>query len=875
MIRAEYLRFLQTIQNDTISPDIRKVANLVLGNLNSLVPLGTTQGQRIKHVVALAQASWTTLSTDIQPLTEQIDEQVSSIKYLKSLTVGPFRGFAKQEVFDLESRQVLIYGPNGTGKSSFCEALEYALLGNVAEAENKRFREQPNYLKNAHTNTFLAPVIMGCDSNNQTMRIDANEALYRFCFVEKNRIDSFSRIAAQAPAKQIELISTLFGLDAFNDFINNFSSEIDNKYIDVIGVKASEVARKRLSLSGSHQLLASNNLELQKLNDEELVLARQYGEGKTFVQMMAELNGDSDNLGLIKRLENELQQPVANKSGLNILALNELRTSIYTKWHEVSAKEQELTTASQQVSFKQLYEAVSQLQSSTPDHCPACYTPLEKVTINPYNHASSELQKLQHLSKLQQEIQQLNQSINRSLGELSQIINTCCSRLAANPVHNYQLSPTTQATIAWWHTLLQPMLDGFTPWQHIEAQVTQLAQDDIKLEQLTQQRTSRQAELSKLREFSHQITILQTRKQTAQDAIKAAQHIITNFDTENAALIESAVNEKVIVEQNQAIANAYAIFVKMLNKYKDKLPEKLVANLGERVVELYNSFNRYDKPSELLANVQLPLGQNQRLKISFQNNPSKDFDALHVLSEGHIRCIGLAILLAKNINEACPLLIFDDPVNAIDDEHREAIRKTLFEDDFFADRQIIIACHGEEFFKDIQNLLPAQQAKQAKTFSFLPRLDEAHIRIEINSTPRNYILAARGHLDRYEIRDALSKSRQALEAMTKTKLWSYIRKHSDGNLNLRLGKADAPLELRNLSDQLKAKIAKNDFSDINKDVILTPLNSLLQVGNNGISREWHYLNKGTHEDQDRPDFDRHVVCEIVTALEVLDAALTT
>ncbi|MGF3860388.1 AAA family ATPase [Salmonella enterica] len=37
---------------------------------------------------------------------------------------------------------MLIYGPNGTGKSSFCEALEYTLLGNVAEAESKRFRNQ-------------------------------------------------------------------------------------------------------------------------------------------------------------------------------------------------------------------------------------------------------------------------------------------------------------------------------------------------------------------------------------------------------------------------------------------------------------------------------------------------------------------------------------------------------------------------------------------------------------------------------------------------------------------------------------------------------------------------------------------------------------
>ena len=39
-------------------------------------------------------------------------------------------------------------------------------------------------------------------------------------------------------------------------------------------------------------------------------------------------------------------------------------------------------------------------------------------------------------------------------------------------------------------------------------------------------------------------------------------------------------------------------------------------------------------------------------------------------------------LASKNIKENCPILIFDDPVNAIDDEHRAAIRETLFKDSF-------------------------------------------------------------------------------------------------------------------------------------------------------------------------------------------------
>jgi hypothetical protein len=187
-------------------------------------------------------------------------------------------------------------------------------------------------------------------------------------------------------------------------------------------------------------------------------------------------------------------------------------------------------------------------------------------------------------------------------------------------------------------------------------------------------------------------------------------------------------------------------------------------------------------------------------------------------------------------------------------------------------KQIILTCHGEEFFKDIQNLLPAGRAVQSKSFTFLPRLSEQHIRVDFNSAPRNYIVSARSHFNNGEIRDALGNARRALESLTKNKLWSYVRRYGDGNLSLKLRSVDAPIELRNLTEQLKSKIANSDFSDVNKSAVFTPLESLLGI--NGYSREWRYLNKGTHEETDRAEFDRQSVQHIVTFLEELDNALT-
>lgn len=46
-------------------------------------------------------------------------ETATRLGRLHRLEVGPFRGFMRQEVFDLTHDITLIYGANGTGKSSF------------------------------------------------------------------------------------------------------------------------------------------------------------------------------------------------------------------------------------------------------------------------------------------------------------------------------------------------------------------------------------------------------------------------------------------------------------------------------------------------------------------------------------------------------------------------------------------------------------------------------------------------------------------------------------------------------------------------------------------------------------------------------------
>ncbi|VEE61437.1 ATPase involved in DNA repair [Shewanella putrefaciens] len=515
MIRSEYHRFMQTLQGQNTTDSVRKIANIVSAHFDELLPLTTHQGQRIRKVVELCQANWGNTLTNILPLAEPEVLQEVPLSRLKTLTVGPFRGFSRQEVFDLNSRLVLIYGPNGTGKSSFCEALEYTLLGNVAEADSKRFRDQNEYLRNAFVNALVAPSLNACDTQGNDIAIVPNESAFRFCFVEKNRIDSFSRIAAQAPAKQTELIATLFGLEGFTEFVRNFTSEIGGQYIDLQGKQILLLAQKQQGLIGAHQQIQTSTIELQKIAAEEVTLANRYRPGINFEQLIVELNGNGQAPGLIAQLDAELQQPPPRKSNLSLAAFEAMGNAAWAMVNELRQSQQQLVGASQEVSFMQLYEAVVQVQPSSPDACPACKTPLQHVQVNPYLNAGQELIKLQQLGELQQKIVQLEQKALQAIFKVGQLLNTCLQFFSLNnPLKPFEFVNIQQG-LHWWNSLFVPLQDTYTVWQHLVSQIQQLETIDKQAQEVIQNRTNKQAELKRLRDIAQQITVLATQKQIA------------------------------------------------------------------------------------------------------------------------------------------------------------------------------------------------------------------------------------------------------------------------------------------------------------------------------------------------------------------------
>lgn len=876
--RQDFERFVRWLYQleQQVSADVRRLAKLSLENFDALAGTSRQRNQRSTYLVGLIRQQLAQ-TLDVAPNAE-VEELEGAWPWvrLKRLTLGPFRGFRTPEPFDLEKNVILFYGPNGSGKTSLCEALEYALLGDVEEAGSKRIAAR-TYLMNVHARRFEEPVLRAIDRQAREIDVAAHPDTYRFCFIEKNRIDAFSRIAARPNAQRAELIATLFGMDQFSDFVSHFNESIDGQLV-LTAEKRGILATRRAALKVDQETVQSEAATLQKLDNEEAELAQAYAPDMTYADLK-HLIGSTEAPGRLQELDAILESVPAANIGVtrqSLQAAFEKAHGIQNELVEIIAT---LRAQSDEVSFKGLYDAVVALQKTIGDRCPACDTPLNgpvHVATNPYEKAAAGLKQLEALGQLQEKQQSTQTDLARASRELRQVFGFLLTFITAQqegetPLGMYLSRLPEEPDGAWWANIYPeagadqadtPLLE-----QLLEV-ADRIAAQDIASEHTRQERQPHVAERKRLAEFQLKVQAQDLKRQQLRENVTAANGRINDFDIANAELIAQVEQEQRDIERDTPFKAAYDRFLESLRSYRNQLPGQLMAGLNETAMNLYNSFNRNDLDADKLAALYLPLTGDDKIEIAFRGNPARRVDALHVLSEGHIRCLGLAILLAKAKSIQCPVIVFDDAINAIDHDHRGGIRETIFESDHFQETQLIVTCHSNEFIKDIQQHLPVQRRNDCQVYLLRHHDGDYQPRVTGNVPSANYIAKARAARDVLNDRDALASSRQALEMLSE-KVWRWLGSHDQGALNLILAGVNAEPALRNLCEALAKKLRDaQTFNHANKEPIIAAYGRILGIPTSNLV--WTYLNKGTHEEADRDDFDGELVESVVVALEELD-----
>jgi len=282
--------------------------------------------------------------------------------------------------------------------------------------------------------------------------------------------------------------------------------------------------------------------------------------------------------------------------------------------------------------------------------------------------------------------------------------------------------------------------------------------------------------------------------------------------------------------------------------------------LSEKVKEYYNIINEHDSDFEKLEKISLPSLPGDKIMIQFINT-SSSYDALYILSEGHIRILGLSILLAKAEMEKLKFIIFDDIVNAIDDDHKNGVAELLMNNEDFKNREQIITCHGERFIKLLEDKLGVNDTqKMVKHYKFLPSeiIQNRGIKFSPGDSMHN-LIQAQQHFDKNELKDTAAKCRQAVESIAEN-IWTKLAKQVRMDLSVIIRAPDQKPDLSSVIDSLTSKIGKIDGNSN----LFTYLSELKK------QYKWLLLNKGIHEEQKLPEFEVKEIKDLLDLVKSIE-----
>lgn len=874
-IKSQFNQFIKTLKVDELTSYEIKLINLITDNFDSIASVGTAAGKRALLLNDLINQNRDKVSTSLPKIEDNKNENANDITRINSVEIENFRGFASKEVFDLDKPKVLVYGPNGSGKTSFCEALEFSLLGYLSEADAKRI-DVKHYITNLHTGKSSQPIIKGTNSKGEITEINANPDSYYFCLIEKNRIVDFARYSSKTQGQQENLLATLFGLDNFYSFINGFTDNISGK-IPIESLKQKQLDTKTQEIAGQKQNIQSSTQKIIEFEKQKQTIAENSKLNKTFDELDLYLNGNPETKGRINLIDEELQKPkgkIYTHSSVN--ELFESITNIEKTLSVFEVNNSKFEQEKDKINFVEIFRLVQNFEDTLPDKCPVCETPVEQAKINPYKNAKAKLNELEGIAKIQQDkdnswsnlvSEVYNFTIDferrkKSADELKVEITVNIPE----QLKNFQKEKSEQESyVKDLKVLFENIKLHKSSLIALEQKISVTNSDSNKHIDTQKQL---QAERSTLAEIKTQIDQLKANLKSHQEIIKSADKAIKDFDATNKTLIEEIQKERLLIDDNKKFVEAYSKLLQKLNQYKRELPLSLVSNLNDLTKEFYNFINQGDSKFELIENIVLPSNAGDRIKVAFQDNPEIELDAMHILSEGHTRCLGLSILLAKVVYDKLPFIVFDDIVNAIDHDHRGNISELLFENPMISEKQIIITSHSEEYIKDIENQHFTKKGFESERilYTFLTPTSKT---VRKKETTKHYLTKASAHIEENSYRDCLMECRRALENLSNN-LWKKASKKYKFQISYKVRTPNAPPDLMGIVISLKKELTKLKITDFDNSLKILTWLAGLETTNNQI---WNYLNKGTHEESDRDDFDSKIVQEVLNNLIQLEAEL--
>jgi energy-coupling factor transporter ATP-binding protein EcfA2 len=617
---------------------------------------------------------------------------------IKSLTISGRRGIQKPLNLQLDEKSILLYGENGSGKSSIADAVEWLYKDKIDHLSSEEI-DLKEALRNKSIDKSLESSI--------NIVFNKNLSVSRKLSYKNGKLtDEWSKKPGEY-LHDSEKENLLIRYYLLRSFVNQTKNEKLKSLFDIIGF--SEVTRiggilKKTFNSIKNEIKIKNFEEQIKVQKD--ILINKIGK---------DIDGECS---LIEKV-NEAIKPLG-------LATNVKRVEdIDNVLKSINNSSEQKKLVLQQKFFEEILDFLSSLKNSVN------INKKYEVFFKEFNNISNNIRiiKETYLADLlkagdiviekkyyddnfcplclqQKNIVDLSTEIKRRLKEVEKSI-----QLQEKFVKARKLVVSTAEE---YIRKIKDMLDK----ERVNLDNVDNTKIRITLENLEK----------KFKEYCKavKINIVSGEKLPAPDTLLI---IDSDFEIQKEVLEKLSELDKTIKNDKPAyiFANVSAakeafLRIKMLEKEKALLEhqKKSIGLIFDKFIELQkkelknfintfsgsiNEFYEYMNPREQFRDIQIvTIGENDdelkgiKLTYKFSDNNESDSAPQKYFSDGHLDCLGTAFFLASvfAFNKKNKFIIFDDVISSFDTGHRLRFAQLLFEK--FKDYQIILLTHDKQWF---------------------------------------------------------------------------------------------------------------------------------------------------------------------------------
>ncbi len=611
------------------------------------------------------------------------------LNQVKKIKIHAFRGIPDLEL-ELDGKNLIVKGENGTGKSSIVESFEFFFTGNLSNFEGEGTQDL-SLIKHAPNKNFhAADVVIGVSFDPGNIILERTfmttpeppahlkkyfEEAYKGTFIlRRSQILEF--IISQ-PADKFRAIASIIGIDqldnvelsmkracdALKGTVLSKQSGIDSIYTNISNQLGQKVSSSKQALNVLNSSLTKAGLSSIASFKDVVLASTEFLKGfkssgnleevlqlDALIQELKQFKIDEGILQLVNATADQLE-PLLNEKVHNELFLRDF-----------------------------LSKGLEALETTEADTCPLCGQGIDREIL---------------LEKIKIRLQTLYELSNK-----------------ANAVR--ELFSTAEGRLNWQITSLQRINAKIEPFEHLKDSHEKLIQA-IK-------------DLSNLKERYLEAKLIAPEKQVPKNDFKCTFEtinvLIDSLKSKCLSLFESTeisgdwktkleaitlanrvgaliseidINKKSVANEQKQLALAEKLYKIFSDTKKEKIAE-IYDSIKVNVNSFYSTLHPYDPHRNIEINVVANRRASTQLRIESFGSVE---DPRAFTSEGHLDSLGLCIFLAfaKKFNQDCSLILLDDVVTTIDAQHRGLIAKLLFEE--FKSYQLVITTHDSIWYEQL------------------------------------------------------------------------------------------------------------------------------------------------------------------------------